>query len=488
MRRAVRSTFLGIAIPALLLSQTLPERIDAALKASAGRGFWGVHVVNLRTGKTVYESNQDRLFVPASTAKLFSTALALERLGPGFRYFTSITSNRAPDAAGLLRGDLYLVGVGDPTLSGRPIPYQRNPSPGNPMRAVEELADQVVSRGIKRIDGNVVGDDTAYWWEPFSEGQAQDDATWDFGAPVSALSINENRISLSLRPGSRVGDPAVIRLSPALEYFTVENRVRTTAGGDRKIEIERLSGSRQLRLWGVAPLKTGSVGWSLAIDDPAQFAACALLDALTRRGVAVSERPVALHRFPDDSSVDESGAKFEWARRTSPPLLEILQVTNKDSVNLYAEMVLREVSRARRGIGSLRGGLEELTGFLREAGVPEGQCTLVDASGLSMADLVTPRALTALLTHMYRPEYREAWMSLLPVGGEDGTLRQRFTSLPPSVRVVAKTGTMNHVSTLAGYVRTGDRDFGFAILVNNFTTPVSEIRETTDRIVMLLTQ
>jgi D-alanyl-D-alanine carboxypeptidase/D-alanyl-D-alanine-endopeptidase (penicillin-binding protein 4) len=484
---------LAVAAGALVWAQTTPQRIDAALKASgaASRGFWGIHVVSVSTGRTLYQLEPDRYFVPASTAKLFSTALALERLGPDYRFVTLITADQAPDASGRLSGDLRLVGGGDPTLSGRPIPYRKGAAPGNPLRAIEELADLVVARGVRRIDGNIVGDDSAYLWEPFPVGWAQDDATWDFGAPVSALSVNENRIALSLRPGPRAGDPAVIRLSPPLEYFIVENRVRTTAAGERKIEIERLPGSRQVRVWGAVPLKSDPVSWLLAIDDPAQFAAVALSDALSRRGVAVSGRPVARHRFAaeaPDRTPEAAPVRVELARRVSPPLVEILQVADKESVNLYAEMVLREVARARRGLGSVRGGLDELAAFLKEAGLSERQSSLVDASGLSTSDLVTPRALTTLLAFMHRSAGRDAWMSLLPVAGQDGTLSQRFTSLPPTVRIIAKTGTTTHVSALAGYIRTGGDTLAFSILVNNFTAPVSEIRQITDKIVVLLTQ
>jgi serine-type D-Ala-D-Ala carboxypeptidase/endopeptidase (penicillin-binding protein 4) len=491
MMRVVRRVLLGFAVPALLLAQTLPERIDAVLKTSATRGFWGVQVVNLRTGKIVFEFNQDHLFVPASTVKLLSTAAVLERLGPDYRFITLVAADHTPDATGRLAGDVRLIGGGDPTLSGRPVPYQRTAAPGNPLGAVEDLADQIVERGVKRIDGDVVGDDTAYRWEPFPEGRAQDDAIWDFGAPVSALSVNENCISLNLRPGSRAGDPAVIGLSPQIGYFLVENRVRTTAGGERKVGVERLPGSRQVRLWGTIPLKSGAVNWQLAVDDPAEFAAAALCDALTRRGVSISGKPAARHRFAGDNPSAKSGAEpvsVELARRLSPPLAQILQVTDKESLNLYAEMALREVARVRGGSGSERGGLEELTAFLREAGLRDGQFNLADASGLSTLDLVTPRAMTALLAFMHRSGDREVWMSLLPVAGQDGTLSQRFSTAPAG-RIVAKTGTMAHVSALAGYVRTGSGDtLAFSILVNNFTAPVSEIREITDKIVVLLTQ
>ncbi len=445
---------------ALAFGQTLAEKMDAVLQASAAaqQSFWGIQVVNLTTGKTLFESGQNRLFVPASTAKLFSTALALQRLGPDHRFVTLVMADHDPDAAGRISGDLRIVGGGDPTLSGRPFPYKSKSLFGDPLQPIEELADQVMARGLRRIDGSVVGDDTAYPWEPYPEGRAQEDAIRDYGAPVSALTVNENRLVLTIRPGRRAGDPATLRLSPPLEYFVIDNRVRTTAAGEGRVEVERMPGSRQLRVWGVLPVKGGATSRLLAIEDPAEFAAMALHDALTRRGVTISGKPVARHRFANElASLKGAPAPptmpkgVEMARRLSPPLIEILEVVNKESQNLFAELVLREVGRVRRNLGSRQAGIEELLAFAREAGIADGECSLVDGSGLSTLDLVTPRAMTRLLAFMQASPHREAWMNLLPVGGTDGTLSRRFAASPAAGRILAKTGTMSHVSALAGY-------------------------------------
>lgn len=481
-----------LLFPVLLCAQPLAESIEGILKSSATarRGLWGIHVVNLTTGETVFGYQQDRFFVPASTAKLFSTALALERLGPGYRFTTSIVSTREPDANGRLVGDLRLAGGGDPTLSGRIYPYKKDAAAGNPLGAIAELADAVVARGVKRVEGDIVGDDTAYVWEPYPAGRSQEDAVWDYGAPVSALSVNDNRISLVVRPGKRVGDLAQIRVSPALDYFVIENRVVTAAGGRSNVQVARSNGSRQLRVWGVIPAGAASEGHSLAVDDPAQFAAAALWDALIRRGVQVIGRSVARHRFTGESAPPRSTAPpsgVELARRLSPPLADILTVVNKESQNLHAELLLDEVGRARGREGSRAEGLEQLGRFLAEAGVPLEEVQLVDASGLSVLDMVTPQAMTRLLAYMDRSANRTVWINSLAVAGEEGTLSQRFQEDPAAKRIRAKTGTLSHASAIGGYARTASGDtLAFAILVNNYTAPASEVRAIIDRISMLL--
>jgi D-alanyl-D-alanine carboxypeptidase/D-alanyl-D-alanine-endopeptidase (penicillin-binding protein 4) len=482
----------------LLAGPGLQERIDAVLESSAARrrAFWGIQIVNLETGETLYEKGQDQFFVPASNAKLFSTALALVRLGPDYRLETVVTADQRPDPSGRLAGDLRIVGGGDPTLSAREIPYRKGPITGDPLRAIEELADQVIASGVRRIGGDVVGDDTAYVWEPHPEGWTQDDALWEYGAPVSALTVNDNSIYLTVRPAKHAGEPARLFLWPPLEYYLIDNRVNTVPSGERNISMKRTPGSRQLRLGGTIPLRDRGKSYLLAIDKPALFAANALLDALGRRGVAVSGRAVARHRFADEVPDRKSGAsspsptrEVVLARRTSPPLVEILRIINKESQNLHAELMLREVARTRRNIGSREAGLEELKDFLTEAGISEKEHNLEDASGLSKGNLVTPAAVIKLLQYMHQSEHRDAWLSLLPIGGIDGTLSSRFRNRAAARRIWAKTGTMSHVSALSGYARTRPGDLlAFSILVNNYNASASAIRRVIDTICTLMIQ
>ena len=475
-------------------AQPLQERIEALLAGSpaAQRSFWGIQAIALDGDAVLADHQANRFFVPASNTKLFTTALALVRLGSDHRFETVVVADRAPGLDGRLRGDLRLVGGGDPTLSNRAIPYTKGPRTGDPLQAIEALAEQVAAAGVRRIDGDVVGDDTHYVWAPYPEGWALDDALWEYGAPVSALTVNDNAIQLRLRAG-KAGAPVALTLSPPVDYYLIDNRVRAEAG-ERRIRIERLPGSRQLRLWGNLPPGQSSE-LLIAIDDPALYAARALADALRRRGVTIVGEAVARHRFANDVADLRTGdgggpaGGVELARRASPPLIELLRVIDKVSQNLHAELALREVARVRRKIGSREAGLEEMHAFLTEAGIERGDYRFEDASGLSRLNLVTPAAVVKLLRYMYWSEHRDVWASLLPVGGEDGTLSGRFGGAPAGRRIRAKTGTLSHVSALSGYAESPSRGvLVFSVMSNNYNAPSSEIRAIIDRIGVLLAE
>lgn len=467
--------------------QSLPQRIESLLSAPpARRAFCGLQVLDVESGKVLAEVNAQQFFVPASNTKLFSTALALVRLGPDYRFETRVVTGRGPDSEGRIRGDLFLIGGGDPTLSNRAYPYKRGPKTGDPLQGIEELAAEVFRAGVRRIEGDIVGDDTAYVWEPYPTGWALDDALWEYGAPVSALTVNDNVIQIRLKAGAE-GAPAALTISPPLDYYLIDNRVRVESGGSG-IRVERLPGSRQLRLWGgLAPQQEREL--LLAIDDPAQYAARALADALRRRGVVISGEARARHRFANEAAGGEALEQgVELARRASPPLVEVLRVIDKVSQNLHAELVLREVGRVRRNQGSRQAGLDELFAFLDEIGVAQGEYRFLDGSGLSRLNLVTPAAIVRLLSYMYGTPHRDAWLSLLPVGGEDGTLSGRFAGAPAARRIRAKTGTLSHVSALAGYAESGRGTLAFALLANNHLAPASEMRALIDKIGLLLTE
>jgi D-alanyl-D-alanine carboxypeptidase/D-alanyl-D-alanine-endopeptidase (penicillin-binding protein 4) len=233
----------------------------------------------------------------------------------------------------------------------------------------------------------------------------------------------------------------------------------------------------------------------LGIEDPARYAAIALRQALEDRGITVGGGAVARHLYPNQvadlkqapATANDPG--IELASRTSASLLEDLRITAKVSQNLHAELALRAVGKAQRHVGSREAGLEELKSFLGEAGIASDGYNLNDGSGLTRLNLVTPETVVKLLCYMYQSKARENWLSMLPVGGQDGTLSGRFAEKAVLGRIHAKTGSLSHVTALSGYAQRRRGDWvAFSILVNNFNGPASEVRGVMDRICNLIVE
>jgi len=477
-----------VAIPApprpnpAKLRRTLMDLLACVTNGLAGAHF-GIDVIQLSTGKTLAQYNSQNQFGSASNAKLYSTATALVRLGPDYRYETRVSAAVAPDADGRLAGDLYFIGGGDPTLASRTYPLGQGQPPGQHLRDIEALADQVVAFGVKRIDGAVIGDDTAYPKDLYPTGWTVDDSTFDYGAPVSALTIHDNLLTVRLSAPLAAGALTSVTLDPPLEYFTIDNRV--TSGSDTKVRIERTPGSRQLLLSGT--VAAGATFWDgVAIDDPARYAATALADALERRGVSI-RNGIATRSRGVEETPDALNAPVVLAKRVSGPLPTILQVIDKISHNLYAELVLREVGRSVNGAGTRQAGITEVYKLLWEAGVRTECCYFQDGSGLSRQTLISPLSAAKLLEYMYHSKYRDTWWTLLPIGGVDGTLGKHFDKNPEAKRIRAKTGSIAHVATMSGYVEsTTWGPLAFSVLINNYNSETAEATLLLDKLALAL--
>jgi D-alanyl-D-alanine carboxypeptidase/D-alanyl-D-alanine-endopeptidase (penicillin-binding protein 4) len=452
--------------------------------------FWGIKAVSLDTGRTLFERNSDKLFTPASNAKLFTTAATLALIGPNYRFRTTVESSAAADKYGRIDGDLILVGRGDPNISGRVFPYSY-PVPERtlpPEWVLQDLAGQLVQSGVKFVDGNVVGDDSFFTYERYGEGWSQEDIFWDYGAPVSALTLNDNTVFVTIEPGTRPGDRAFIRIEPFASYFEIDNRAFTTpaASGAAKLGVNREPGSNVLTVWGTIPTDDSGHTYSVAITDPAAFAARVFRSILLQRGIAVYGGVAAHHTDAPTlftasfkaskmysgggDTVDPPGLadRVVLASYESLPLLEDLRVINKDSQNLHAEIMLRLLGREKGTSGSIEGGAEVMRSFLALAGITPDEYTFFDGSGLSRQDLVTPDAVVKLLTYINSQAWGETFRQTLPVAGTDGTLAFRFRNTPVQGRVQAKTGTLGHVNALSGYATTLSGDHVvFSIIVNN---------------------
>lgn len=462
------------------------------------RAFAGFVVVDPEDGQVIFRHNERMLFTPASNAKLYSTALALSRLGAEYRFETALRmEGEFLESQGLLRGNLALTGRGDPSMGGRLYPYAAETANerDDSLPAMEAFADAVVARGIRTIEGDVIGDDTAYLWEPFREGWAQDDALYEYGAPVSALSLNDNAVRVTVRPGTEPGSLAAVSVVPEGEYFDIVNEVETVKGATARLEWERVAGERLLLLRGELPPGSPARVLRVAVDDPARFAAHVLRQALLRRGIRVEGTVRVRHRLTPEYNPDKGAEAADGEPqggegqllhlRLSPPLSELIAVVNKESQNLHAELLLYEVARVTQGVGSRSGAFTELRRFLAASAVPVEGVTLADASGLARLNLVSPEATALLLTAMWRSSHRDLWVNSLPVGGAEGTLRGRFSGNALGASIRAKTGTLRGVVALSGYVQTrGGKTLVFSGMVNNHGGPSAQARAFLDTLAL----
>jgi D-alanyl-D-alanine carboxypeptidase/D-alanyl-D-alanine-endopeptidase (penicillin-binding protein 4) len=481
----------------------LDQQIEQILSdPDVARGFWGIDVVSLDSGKTLLAVNADKLFTPASNTKLFTTAAVLALIGPSYRFKTTVESVGTFDKYGRLNSDLVLVGRGDPNLSGRTLPYNlRTERKVPPIQVLQDLADQLVQKGLRFVDGDIVADDSYYVFERYGEGWSQDDLVWEWGAPVSALTINDNVMFVNIMPADRPGERAFLNVTPFPEYYRIENRVLTTpqGTGPHKIYINREPGSNVLTLWGNIPQDDPGAGEALAIEDPADFAGKLFRELLEQRGVVIYGRPRTRHTElasmqtftvtsvasggGGDSAARSNPAPMVLASYQSQPLGEDLRVINKVSQNLHAELMLRLLGKEKGTSGSIEGGLEVLRGFLANAGVQPEEFVFYDGSGLSRENLVTPDATVKLLAFAHKQTWGALYEDTLPLAGVDGSLAERFKNSAMKGIVRGKTGSLNHVNSLSGYATTQSGDHvAFCIFSNNHNLPTKKALDTIDRV------
>jgi serine-type D-Ala-D-Ala carboxypeptidase/endopeptidase (penicillin-binding protein 4) len=457
-------------------------RVQTALaEAHAARGYWGILVADRDTGEILYELNADHFFMPASNAKIFTTSLALARLGRDYRFRTTLESRAPLGSDGRLAGDLRLVGRGDPDLSNRIFPFAGRFERSGPVEKIlVEMADAAVARGLKEVNGDIVADDSYFPYDPYPAGWAAGDLFFEFGAPVSAIAFNENSFSIGVRPGPRTGGPAAISAEPDAARDTFRAEIVTgTAASEPTFAVVRQPGINFILVRGSIPLSHAPMRLDFAMTQSAETAALALKQLLEARGVRVTGAAVALHSAPPETTAagepvfppPSSPAALPavvLAEHLSPPLIESIRLTNKISQNLHAELLLRTVGREKTGLGSTAAGLKVERDFLAAAGIADTDVVLSDGSGLSRDDLVTPRAVVALLRYAARQPWGPDFISTLPVAGVDGTLEDRMKNTPAAGRIRAKTGSHEDAHALSGYASTlRGESLVFAIFGNN---------------------
>jgi D-alanyl-D-alanine carboxypeptidase/D-alanyl-D-alanine-endopeptidase (penicillin-binding protein 4) len=465
------------ALPALAAAQddgtaALATRIDAQIGQPrfAGAG-WGVLVVSLDSGRTLYAHQPDKLFQPASTAKLFTAALALDSLGADYRTATRLLGAAPRD--GRLDGPLVLYGMGDPTLGVDPSSTDW----------ADQLAGQLAARGVRRVHGDLVADDAYFSGPYYGSGWEADDLQSWFGMPASALSVQENVVKLTVTPAATPDAPAGLVFDPADAAPPVVSRLATgPAHAAADINLYRAPGEETLYAFGQIPAHAPAQDFKLAIADPARYAGNQLLRALARHGVRLDGNLRVLH-WPQDDTGLRLGATV-LGEVPSPPAGEILKRGLKRSQNLYLQNLLQLAGAKAQADAeqaspekppfatSAAWGMKALGRLLGRIGVDPAAVQLEEGTGLSRRDLVTPAALVRVLTYFAAQPYAEALREDLPVAGVDGSLQYRMRGTPAENNVHAKTGSMNFVHCLAGYVTTaaGER-LVFAVMLNNYAPP-----------------
>jgi len=470
----VRTLLLLVGIagswPSLLTAQGgVARRLERLLdRRPFNRATWGVLVVD-EQGRTVYQRNADRLFVPASTAKLAVTAATSVLLPPDYRITTSLYDT-GPLVDGMLQGDLVVYGRGDPGFGANCYgPDTLAAGVCDRMwTRMDALADSLAARGVSEVAGSIVGDGSYFdgiLVHPDWQGY---DLNWWYAAPVAALGFNGNSINITWRPGPRAGAPAAIAIEPNLGNFEFENRTRTTRARSRRtIDFFRRSGAMFIWGEGAAPLDHPGRTEYFALPDPNLYFAQALRAALERQGIGVAGPTVATTDPMLYRAARETPALATFASR---PMNDLLYPLLNDSHNWYAEMLVKLLGRERGEGGSWPAGLEVIRRFLVDSvGTDSSAFDLHDGSGLARGNLITPRAMVQLLLYMRARPDNAAFLHALPQPGT-GTLRDRLLCTSAEGRLSAKTGSLNEVYSLAGYLeRPNGGGYVFDIVANHHT-------------------
>src|SRR6266404_2191140 len=467
-----------MATPASLSQQTadmaLAREIERAIDTSdLTRARWGVFVTSMKDGRVLYSRNGEKLFTPASNMKIYTTAIAIDLLGADYLWRTSVYADKQPDAEGLIDGNLTLYGRGAPDLQ---------------TKSLASLAEQIYQHGVRRVRGSVVGDESYFRGELYGLGWQWNDLQWYFGAEPSALTVDENSFELTISPGNKSGSTANLAINRNSGFVHLTNST-TTAQRDATttIGINRGLTDNEVRVWGEFPVSGRAFSAFLSIHNPALWAATLFKQALIARGIKVDgEARSRDFRVAETEKFDPQKA-IELAHQDSETLGEIVRQTNKESNNLFAELILRTLGKARgasapdpdprknRTRGDDEAGIAVVKSWLDHADIRTRGLAIRDGSGLSRLDLVTPESTVRLLTAIARTNSASVFHDSLPIAGRDGTLGGRLRR--EAGRIFAKTGTLTYDHSLSGYADTKNGEvLVFSIFCNDATGPADPVR------------
>ena len=460
----------------------LQNDIDGLLKS---RDFTdshiGVSVMSADNGEVIYKESDTKNFIPASTQKLYTTAAALDFLGKDFRYSTRLYLDGKTNANGEFVGNVILRGSGDPTWSS----YFNT----DPLSIFDSWMMKFDSLGIKSIKGNIIGDDTYFDSEHYGPGWSWDDMPYPYSAQVGALSANDNKVDIIIYPGSIAGEPARVVIKDDNKYVRIVNSIITSNIGEATdISVDREPATNIVELHGRISLegKAGAEPFkiSVTVDNPTLYVLHLLKQSLEAHQIKVRGALLDGGNWSERINYTQLKPVCEYLSTT---LSNIVAVVNKTSHNLCAESLLKTLGKETSGTGSFANGVENVKSFLTKSGIQHENFYMVDGSGLSRLNLCSPNNLSQLLWSMRKGENKEVFETSLAVPGEQGTMRTRTVGTLAEKKLRAKTGSMNSVCTLAGYVTTRDGEtLCFAIMINNFSAPENLARNLQDLICMRL--
>ena len=425
----------------------------------------GVAIADASTGRLLAHHRGGKSLIPASNLKLLTTATALAVLGPDYRFETQLAHDGYVDAEGVLHGNLYLVGSGDPTLGSPEME-------GTPSwrTLLERFRLAVQQAGIRQLTGRVVADDSAF-------SSAANGSHWQwldmgnyYGCGTFGINVHDNLYYLRFRQqGSLGATPPVARVEPAIPGLQFENEVTSAArGSGDNAYIYGAPYTYQRHLRGTIPVGSGLFSIKGSIPDPPLFAAQQLQQALEAVGIVSMRPPSTIRKLEPEAAQDER--RTVLYRHQSPSLAAIVDRTNKESVNLYAEALLRAIGLAKQGEGSEAAGLEATYSYWQERGLPTAGVQLYDGSGMAPRNVLPPAFFTKLLSSMYQDErLREAYWESLPVAGRSGSLRNSLRGTAAEGRLRAKSGSLEQVRAYSGFVSRRDGQvLAFSVMLNNY--------------------
>lgn len=457
-----------------LTSRVVPLIRDVPI----GNAKLGVFVQSLDTREILLDIGGEETLTPASNFKLFTTAAGLVLLGADYTWNTDIATSGTIDDAGVLHGDLYLIGHGDPTLGGR-----FNPDDTTDLTwQMREWAAKIKEKGITRIDGDVIGDDNFFGDDYFGVAWYPDERAEWYCAEVAALSFNDGCVDIVWKGARKKGQPAEFALNPPTEYCTILNRVQTveTSVKEWDITYTRPETSNAIEAKGKIPAREKKYDYA-AIHNPTLFTTTVFMETLRREGIDVTGVAKDIDDIPGASG---GGANVLFSH-TSPPLSKIIEVINRNSQNLYAELLLRTLGKVKGDGGKFGDGCRVVENFLSGRGLLRTGYCCVDGSGLSYLNRTSARQLVDLLRFMYWAKESSTYMDSLPQGGARGSLKTRFqdseTAKRVASRIYAKTGWIGGVHSVSGYIK-GKPDVAFSIVLNDFECPDTQARNLVDRI------